>query len=71
MTFDFYVSDTRTPEPYKEIIHKIYSLMKKVLFFMLTILLALGSWQVSAQTIVEIPSTGGTTGNSYLPSYSF
>ena len=71
LTFDFYVSDTRTPEPYKEIIHKIYSIMKKVLFFLLTILLALGSWQVSAQTIVEIPSTGGTTGNSYLPSYSF
>ena len=40
LTFDFYVSDTRTPEPYKEIIHKIYSIMKKVLFFMLTILLA-------------------------------
>ena len=38
---------------------------------MLIILLGLSSWQMSAQTIVEIPTTGGTTGNSYLPSYSF
>ena len=38
---------------------------------MLTILLGLCSWQMSAQTVVEIPTTGGTSGNSYLPSYSF
>ncbi|MBQ3734903.1 MAG: fibronectin type III domain-containing protein [Bacteroidales bacterium] len=45
--------------------------MKKVLLLLLTAMLGLGAWQGSAQMIVEIPTTGGTTGNSYLPSYSF
>jgi hypothetical protein len=44
--------------------------MKKVLFFILTALIGLGSLQLSAQQIVEI-GTGSTTTNSYLPLYSF
>ena len=45
--------------------------MKKVLLFLLTIMLGLASWQVSAQVIVDVIGDGGTTTNSYLPLYSF
>ena len=45
--------------------------MKKVLLFLLTVMLGFGSMQLSAQQIVEIPTTGGTSTSSYLPSYSF
>ena len=43
--------------------------MKRILLLLLTIMLGLGSWQMSAQQIVEIPVNGGTATNSYLPSY--
>ena len=45
--------------------------MKKVLSILLTLMLGLASWQLSAQQIVEILGDAGTTTNSYLPLYSF
>ena len=44
--------------------------MKKVLQLLLIILLGLSSWQMSAQTIVDILGDAGTTTNSYLPIYT-
>ena len=41
--------------------------MKKVLSILLTLMLGLASWQLSAQQIVEILGDAGTTTNSYLP----
>ncbi len=43
--------------------------MKKLLLLLLTIMLGLGSMQLSAQQIVEIPGNGGTATDGYLPSY--
>ena len=45
--------------------------MKRIFLLLLTIMLGFGSWQMSAQQIVEIPGNGGTTTNSYLPSYCY
>ena len=44
--------------------------MKKVLLFLLALMLGFSTLQVSAQQIVEI-GDGGTSTNSYLPFYSF
>ena len=44
--------------------------MKEVLQLLLIILLGLSSWQMSAQTIVDILGDAGTTTNSYLPIYT-
>jgi len=44
--------------------------MKKYLLILLTVLLGLGTWQSSAQQLVEILGDGGTTTSSYLPAYT-
>ncbi len=45
--------------------------MKKLLLFIMAVLLGLSSLQLTAQDVVEIPGNGGTTTDSYLPSYCF
>ena len=44
--------------------------MKRILGFLLTLVLGLSALNVSAQTIVEILGDAGTTTNSYLPAYT-
>ena len=44
--------------------------MKKYLLILLTVLLGLGTWQGSAQQLVEILGDGGTTTSYYLPAYT-
>ena len=43
--------------------------MKKILLFLLTLMIGFCTLQVSAQDIIQIPDNGGTQTSNYLPSY--
>ena len=45
--------------------------MKKILLFLLTLIIGFSTLQLSAQDIIQIPDNGGTATSTYLPSYCF